>query len=340
MPGFISWISGFFSSAHPVTPAPEARLFNPSKDPPVNDATDDVPELAQELENHLFSWLLDASPSALKSGLSSAGPVLEELAHRLSADELQELPRQPLSLPMLMKALSDESTDRQRMTEIILADPALTDQLLQVANSPYFRPGDHAIESVDHAVFILGVDGIRNVISATVMRPMMAARNSREALFAQRVWRWGLTCARAAELIAKMNRADTSAHFMVGLLPALSYITIRRELQRICRENGGASEPDPALVRHALARFHWATCQLLANEWHLPPKYNALLMAAERPAPGQQHTPLSDGMVIGTREVLRHAHQRNLAEEDLPKVVRLSPDQINRVRGSLKAMLK
>ncbi|HAS75188.1 MAG TPA: histidine kinase, partial [Marinobacter adhaerens] len=253
---------------------------------------------------------------------------------------MEELPRQPMSLPMLMRALSDESTDRQRLTEIILGDPSLTDQLLQIANSPYFRTSDHAIESVDQAVFVLGVDGIRNVISAAVMRPMMAARNSREALFGQRGWRWGLTCARAAELIARTQGEDTSAHFMVGLLPSLAYITIRRELQRICRSRTAIGEPEPALIRHALARYQWATCQLLANEWNLPPKYHAYLLAAERPAPKQKHTPLTDGMVIGTREVLRHAHQRNLAEEDLPKVVRLTPDQISNIRNALQKMLR
>jgi HD-like signal output (HDOD) protein len=212
--------------------------------------------------------------------------------------------------------------------------------LLQIANSPYFRTSDHAIESVDQAVFVLGVDGIRNVISAAVMRPMMAARNSREALFGQRGWRWGLTCARAAELIARTQGEDTSAHFMVGLLPSLAYITIRRELQRICRSRTAIGEPEPALIRHALARYQWATCQLLANEWNLPPKYHAYLLAAERPAPKQKHTPLTDGMVIGTREVLRHAHQRNLAEEDLPKVVRLTPDQISNIRNALQKMLR
>ncbi len=340
MPGFLSWISGLFSTPHSVPPAPEARLFNPSSEIPENDTPDNSPELAQQLEDHLFCWLLDAEPSVLKADLSSFGDVLEELHQRLAINRMEELPRQPMSLPMLMRALSDESTDRQRLTDIILGDPSLTDQLLQIANSPYFRPGDHSIESVDQAVFVLGVDGIRSVIAAAVMRPMMAARNSREALFGQRAWRWGLTCARAAELIAKTHGEDTSAHFMVGLLPSLAYITIRRELQRICRSRTTAGEPEPALIRHALARYQWTTCQLLANEWNLPPKYHAYLLAAERPAPRQKHTPLTDGMVIGTREVLRHANQRNLAEGDLPKVLRLSEDQINSVRRALQTMLR
>lgn len=170
MPGFLSWISGLFATKQPAPPAPEARLFNPSPENPANDTPDTGPELAQHLEDHLFSWLLDAEPATLRADLSVWDEVLEELYKRLTNNRMEELPRQPMSLPMLMRALSDESTDRHRLTEIILGDPSLTDQLLQIANSPYFRTSDHAIESVDQAVFVLGVDGIRNVISAAVMR--------------------------------------------------------------------------------------------------------------------------------------------------------------------------
>ncbi|MBW4934247.1 HDOD domain-containing protein [Marinobacter sp. F4206] len=339
MPGFLSWISGLFSHPQPAAPAPEPRLFNPAQDQSENDDPETGALLARQLEEHLFCWLLDVEPSELEGDLSSATEVLEELEHRLSAGRMEELPRQPMSLPMLMRALSDDAADRHSLTEIILGDPALTDQLLQIANSPYFRHGEHTIDSVDQAVFLLGVDGIRNVVSAAVMRPMMAARNSREALFAQRVWRWGLTCARASELSARAQEADSSAHFMAGLLPALAYITVRRELHRICRARLKC-DPDPALTRHALARHQWATSQLLANEWHLPPKFNALLLAAERPAPRQTQTALNDGMIIGTREVLQHANQHSLAEEDLPKVLRLAPEQIDQLRQSLRAMLQ
>lgn len=338
MPGFFSWVSGLFSTSGPEPQTSEPRLFNPVAGKFSTAEQDSL--LVHNLENHLFCWLLDSPPSALKTGTPEITPVLEQLEQRLNDQTLEELPRQPLTLPMLMRALSDESSDRHQVTEIILSDPSLTDQLLQIANSPYFKPGDQAIESVDHAVFVLGIDGIRSVISAAVLRPMMAARNSREALFAQRVWRWGLACARSAELIARIQGQDTSAHFMVGLLPALSYITLRREIHRIYLTNGHRQEPEPAVIRHALARYHWTTTQLLANEWNLPPKYHAYLLAAERPAPEQAHTPLNDGMIIGTREALRHAHQRNMAEEKLLSLIRLDEEQLARVRKALLRMLE
>lgn len=64
----------------------------------------------------------------------------------------------------------------------------------------------------------------------------------------------------------------------------------------------------------------------------LPPKYHAQLLAAERPAPRQQHTPLNDGIIIGTREVLRHAHQRNMPEDDVLRITNISREQFTRVR--------
>ncbi len=339
MPGFFSWVSNFFSSPQTAMPVlPEARLLNPAKEQPDLEDQKDGLELTRQLEEHLFSWLLDTQPAKLALEAPGDDEALAELERRLSDGELDELPRQPLSLPMLLRALSDDSSDRKNVTDIILRDPALTDQLLQVANSPYFRHGDKTIESVDQAVFMLGVDGIRNVVSAAVMRPMMAARNSGEALFAKRVWRWGLSSARASELIAKIHGTDTSAHFMAGLLPAMAYLTLYRELQRICRARQN-SAPAPALIRQAMTRYQWTTSQLLAKAWNLPPRFSALLLAAERPVPGQAQTPLNDGIIIGTREVLRHANQRNLAEEDLPAVIQLSPEQITQVRETLRAML-
>lgn len=339
MPGFFSWISGLFTSEKPTTvSAPESRLLNPVASKQNTSGTDHA--LIDQLEEHLFCWLLDSSPTALRSEAGQWEHILEKLSWRIANQELEELPRQPMALPMLMRALSDDKSDRNHLAEIILNDPALTDQLLQIANSPYFRHGDQSIDSVDQAVFMLGLDGIRNVISAAIMRPMMAARNSREALFAQRVWRWGLTCARSAELIAKIQGQDTSVYFMSGLLPSLSYITLHRELQRICRAEPGITDPPPSLIHDALSRYQWATSQLLANEWNLPPKYHAQLLAAERPAPRQKHTPLNDGIIVGTREVLRHAHQRNMPEEDVLRIIHLSTEQFTRVRKAILDVLE
>lgn len=341
MSGFFSWIAGLLSQPKvaPIATRNEPRLFNPSEtDAP--DPQNPTSELVAQLEENLFSWLLDVEPKKLKTAGQNTSNVLAELEQRLAYHKLEELPRQPATLPQLLKALSGETTERRQISKIILSDPALTDQLLQVVNSPFFRLGQHHIESVDQAIFVLGINGIRSVTAAAVMRPMMAARNSREALFTQRAWRWALTCARATEMIGKIQGEDTSAYFVLGLLPGLAYLTIRREVWRISQTHGDDKEPDPALLRTAMTRQQWTVCQLMANAWGLPPKYHAWLLSAERPTPGQPHCALTNGLLLGSREILRHAHQRNLPEQELYRIIDLPPEQITNVRNALQAALE
>lgn len=310
---------------------------------PANPATEDESEThaaLRQLESYLFCWLLDASPAQVERDTPHAPAILQALQERIKNNALMELPRQPNVLPMLISALSDENVSRQTLSEIILADPALTDQLLHVANSPFFLPGEQHIESVENAIFLLGINGVRSVASAAVLRPMMTARHSQEALFAQRVWRWGLACARSAELIAQARDADSNAFFMVGLLPSLAYITIRREVARLYKSEHPGIAPEPAVIRSALRHYAWPTAQIVATKWDLPPRYHAFLLTAERPAPSSEHTPLNDGIILGTREVLRHAHQRNLPEERLIDALHMDQQQFKTIRASLLNMLR
>ncbi|PVY75825.1 HD-like signal output (HDOD) protein [Tamilnaduibacter salinus] len=327
----------WFKREQPSAPPTRSHLLNTAHETP---AGDDTQLPLRRLEASLFCWLLDTPPHKLRHEDPNEPEVRQEIQRRLRQSGLTELPRKPSVLPRLMSALADERINRHDLTEILLADPSLTTQLLDVANSPFFKPGDQSIESVEHAVFMLGLDGIRNVASAAIMRPMMAARNSQEALFAQRTWRWGLACARSAELIANTHGGDGNGFFMVGLLPALSYITLRREVVHIAKGTGDRIAVTPALIRSLLKSWDWETTQKIAEAWHLPPQYHAWLLAAERPAPRTAHSPLNDGIILGTREVLRRANQLNLPEDTLQAALQLSESQFQSIRASLLTMLQ
>ncbi|MFE8070860.1 HDOD domain-containing protein [Marinobacteraceae bacterium S3BR75-40.1] len=306
---------------------------------------DELPAIDRDdlakLDRFLFAWFLDCDDRLLKSPRHSDRPLRRELQRALASPEaaLQSLPRQTMVLPQLMKAVADPTINRHALAEIILADPALTDQLLHMANSPYFRPGELTIESVDHAVFVLGIEGVRSLIAAAVMRPMMRARSQAEALFAKRAWHWGLACGRAAELIARSQNRDGTEFFMVGLLPALADLVLFRTILGLHGKRG-ESRPAPDLTYQLISEHYWRVCALIAEEWDLPPHYHAHLLEAQRPSIVTAHTPLNDGMILATREVLRLAHQRNLPEERLTALLRLSPERFPPIRAQLLEMLR
>jgi HD-like signal output (HDOD) protein len=342
MPGLFSWIIGLFNraSAPSPKPAPGNGSLREGGSSRKTKAEAHNP-VAEALHQHLFCWLLDTRPQTLGADLEDAEAMVEAMAKRLRAGKLSELPRQPMSLPMLMSALSDDTTTRQDLGSIILRDPALTDQLLKVANSPFFRPDKNIIETVDQAILMLGMEGIRSVVSAALMRPMISARNGQEATFTARTWRWGMACARAAESIARLQGKDASIYFMAGLLPALAYITLYRETHRLipADADGNLPKPKAAALRQILVHYQWPVARLIARTWGLSDRYQGLLHRPGSPL-GSEDSTLPDGIVIGTREILRHGRQRNLAEEDLPALVQLNAGEIQRVQAALKPMLE
>lgn len=332
------WLSRLKGNT-PASPSP-ATLTSGH---PQNTLSPELQAMMRKLETYLFGWILDTDYARLSQPPRHLEPVLKEMQRRVrirDGSAMSELPRQPNILPMLMKAVSDPDVPRTEITRIVLSDPALTDQLLHIANSPFFRPSDQAIESVDHAIFLLGMDGIRSVISAAILRPMMSARNPGEAQFIQRAWRWGLACARSSELIARTEKEDATAFFMIGLLPSLSYLTLYRETLSIFSQHWPNEKPDMALFREMISLHYWQVCQLIAHAWNMPPRYHAHLLEAERPSPVAEHSPLNDGMILATREVLLDARQRNLADEDLARLLRLSGHQFGSVRQQIEHMLK
>jgi len=332
------WLARRRSKAEPE---PRRTSSLPSSGHQIGENSDTLRQDLESLEAFLFAWLLDLSGKLPEPPADVLEPVGKQLSSRLNLRRLQSLPRQTGVLPQLMRAVANPNVTRQDIATIVLDDPSLTEQLLHVANSPYFKPGDRHIESVDHAIFLLGMEGIRNVISAAVMRPMMAARSNAEARFAQRSWHWGISCARASELIAHSQGQDPNGFFICGLLPSLAYLTLYREITAM------ASEPengDPASIRsllYPLIREHaWQLCLQIADAWELPPRYHAILLEAQRPSPVSPHTPLNDGIIFATREVLRHAHRRNLSEASLKALLRISDEQFQAVRGQLLEMLR
>ncbi len=321
-------------------PKPKRTSSLPSSGQQTNADSKQLRQDLENLEGFLFAWLLNLPGKLPEPPADRLDALGKQLASRLNLRRLQSLPRQTGVLPQLMRAVANPNVTRQDIATIVLDDPSLTEQLLHVANSPYFKPDDRHIESVDHAIFLLGMEGIRNVISAAVMRPMMAARSNAEARFAQRSWHWGISCARASELIAHSGGQDPNGFFICGLMPSLAYLTLYREIMAMASESGTGNPADIRGLLYPLIREHaWHLCLQIADAWELPPRYHAILLEAQRPSPVSPHTPLNDGIILATREVLRHSHQRNLSEDSLKALLRISDEQFETVRGQLLEML-
>ena len=163
----------------------------------------------------------EADPEA---GIAAIRRTLLEIVERPNY-----APRRPLLLPKLMQAMNDDEVSRRELSQIIATDPALAGSLLRLANSPFYRLQPEPIESLDRAIAVLGLEGMRSLISAALMQPVFRISGGMFLQFGEITWEHTLYAAAAAEAhAAVLENADPFAGQLLALIVGLATIVVFR----------------------------------------------------------------------------------------------------------------
>lgn len=183
-------------------------------------------------------------------------------------DRPEYLPRRPLLIPKLLRALNDDASTRNNLANIILQDPVLSGDVLKRANSSFYRIWTKPVESLDRALLLLGVDGLKAVVATSVMRPVFNTSTQVGADFSALVWDHSLHCAEAAGLYAeKTGSGDRFSAHLLGLLSALGTIALFRLSLDVHSKFNEAVRP--ATVLAVLAEHEVTSSILIARRWEL-----------------------------------------------------------------------
>lgn len=82
---------------------------------------------------------------------------------------IQKVPRLPVSTAALLGKLFDERSTNAEIVELVKSDPSLTASLLKAINSPLYGLS-HKITHINHAVTLLGFDGVHQLVLSESMR--------------------------------------------------------------------------------------------------------------------------------------------------------------------------
>jgi len=226
-----------------------------------------------EALRRFVAYALDDAPREALSKPPPAdhAPVFKAVQQVLEKIEARPeyIPRRPSLLPKLLATVNDSEATLLEMARIIAQDPALTGNLLRIANSPIYRTGGLPVESIDRAVTLVGVQGIRSIIATALLQPLMAAGAGSFSKFPELVWEHTLYSAMAAETHAtQIENAEPFVSQLVGLLYGLSAIVVFR----IVRDQFAAQPhliPDPGSIARLLETWVPPTAGRIAASWEL-----------------------------------------------------------------------
>ncbi len=249
--------------------------------------------------------------------------AVQQILERIEARP-EYIPRRPSLLPKLMATVNDNEATMAEMSRIIAQDPALTGNLLRIANSPIYRTSSLPVDSIDRAVTLVGVQGIRTIIATALLQPVMTSVSGTSfSKFPELVWEHTLYAAMAGEAHAtQVENAEPFVSQLIGLLHGLSAIVVFR----IVRDQFAAHphlNPDPGSIARMLETWVAPTAGRIAVSWELSTRVQYALesqtLAAELQLENSLGRSLKFGRVTGALIVL--CRLGRIAEKDAKAIV-------------------
>jgi HD-like signal output (HDOD) protein len=298
--GLSAWSTGRSHAVPASTDAPTAGVARvASTDEPIA-AMPDCRELLYRLHAVAFE---DAAPAgdAATGSVTGHAEVTAAADAILSRIETQPryTPRRPQLLPQLMRTVHDPDASGRDIAAIIAQDPALAGNLLRIASSAFYRVQSEPVESIERAVAMVGTDGIRRIIAAALVQPVISDGGGVFGRFPTIIWEHTLVAATAAADHAKLvERDDAFAAQLVALLQGLGSIIV---VQVVRDQYAGRPElvPDAAIAGALLDRWAVSTARRVAESWELSDRIGMALADQQRAVAAGEMSPLGRSLHIG-----------------------------------------
>lgn len=272
-----------------------------------------MPELAASSEWLQFSTRLlglsrlkDVPPSAGEQGL------MQRLQAQRGSQWADQLPRLPAVLPQLMRLVRRDDVSSTELVQLLSRDPSLVGELMRLANSPRYRP-EREITDLSGAVFVLGQQGLNQLVMSVALRPIFNQAKGRYGSRAGTLL-WDLS-ERAAVATLKLANAgdDEFSAYLAGLSSQLGLMALLRVLD-------GMSAPTiPPLDREGLHRqllpltASWSA--QIVEHWGFPAKVAEAL--APQPGRGAESAVLAQLVHQAQAVALRQLMQPGLQPAQL-----------------------
>jgi len=235
----------------------------------------------------------------------------------------------------LQAALSDPDKTFQDLGEIISFDPALTARLLKIVNSPFYGfPSE--IETISHAISIIGMDQLTDLSLATLV--IYQFRGIPNNLFnMEKFWRHSMACGVVARSIAEFRgEKNVERFYLAGILHDIGRLVIFSKEPALARDAFFRSKEMKENIylseRELMGFDHADVGRELLKAWQLPPRLVEAVGCHHQPQTAKEFA--VDAAIIHTSDyivhVLRAGSDAEFSEPQLyPKsweIIGLSPD--------------
>jgi HD-like signal output (HDOD) protein len=214
-------------------------------------------------------WLFDCHDQDGLELNDTESRVLEALAAILASQQSGAalVRRMPGLIPQLLQSLRSDSFSGTALSRTISSDVVLVAAVIRLANNCH-QGTAISITSVEHAVILIGQEGLRQLITTVAFRPIIDMNSGfYTRRLAPRLWEHSERCAISARQLASEMGIEPFDAFLAGLLQNVGLIVSLRIMDQVAR---GERKLGSELFLAQLARDTRLLSCSIAREWHFP----------------------------------------------------------------------
>ncbi|TAL84323.1 MAG: HDOD domain-containing protein [Rhodanobacter sp.] len=199
-----------------VTAAAGLR-HQPDTDTIDTDAPRQIMPLA-EIEDCFHRFVLSLPDATTEEPGNAELALLKRLRLLSVRFDTRNLPRLPSVLPQLLRTLRNDNAAGKQLSMLIGRDPLMVGEVMRVTSSVYYRSAQ-PVRSLQHAVILLGQNGLRRVLTHHVMKPILQANaGTLSHLAGERLWDHAERCAHVCAVLGRNSGCDSFEAYLAGII--------------------------------------------------------------------------------------------------------------------------
>lgn len=286
----------------PSAPQPAVPDLVTPPAPILSPAVEGGPDFEQkDLVNSAYQrWLFALSAGDSLDTTPPEGRVLHELilAAQSGHSAADMLRRMPGVIPQLLQSLRSENFAGADIARKISNDLVLVGSVLRLANAAIQNSGEATtINSVEHAVIVVGQEGLRQLITTVAFRPIIDLNSGYYTkLLAPRIWEQSEKSAVACRMLAPEFGVDPFEAFLAGLVQNAGLLTALRVMDSNTNVPGALGS---AMFRARLMQEARAISAGIAEAWRFPPAITQAIREQGDVRKGGALSPMARVLALG-----------------------------------------
>jgi len=161
-----------------------------------------------------------------------------------------------------------------KIEKLIMADPAMSSQILKISNSAFFR-GLSKVMTIREAIVRLGLDEITRMVMILTQKELYNSKDSFIKNYRNTLWQHSLVCALTSQWVTREAGFEEASQeaFFASLMHDIGKLFLITVIEKIKDSKDVPFIPSKAVINEIIQGQHAEQGYKLLTKWNIPDKY-------------------------------------------------------------------